>query len=72
MSIKQTITVDTLEDLAEYIGQKAKDYEDQAARFQKTRDGNPKYMTKASISEARSVAYGLRLAESIVEDTEFA
>jgi hypothetical protein len=71
MSIKRTITIDTLDDLAQFIGERAKEYEDQAARFQKTRDGNPKYMTKASISEARSVAIGLRLAESVVQDTEF-
>lgn len=71
MSIKRTITVDTLDDLAEFIGQQAKEYEDRAATYKKSRDSNPRHTTATSIAEARATALGLRLAQSIVEDTDF-
>lgn len=70
MTIKRIITVDTLDDLAEYIGLQAKEYEDSAADRKKTRARNPAYMTKTSIVQAKATAVGLRLAQRIVEDSE--
>jgi len=72
MGIKRIIEIETLDDLADYIAERAQQYEDEAASYRKINELHVKSrIPQKRINEARHTGLGLRHAERIVRDSVF-
>lgn len=71
-TITRSITVDTLDDIADFIAVEKKIYTDRFNQYVKHNESVKGAFTQKQIANAANIAVGLGLAESIVRDCQFA
>lgn len=71
-TITRSITVDTLDDIADFIAVEKKIYTDRFNEYVKHNKSVKGAFTQKQIANAANIAVGLGLAESIVRDCQFA
>lgn len=71
-TIKRIITVETLDDVADAIAEQVTYFHTQVKNYELANDKDPGAIAKKHIIKAQNIRHGLRLAESIVRDCQFA